>query len=78
MRLSPDLGKYIHDLYKLYKSELPGAVSPCCVLALGTQQQINWYLCQLHPVVLPHVSHFMQVPLRTNVKFPHSPQASPS
>ena len=31
-----------------------------------------------HPVVLPHVSHFMQVPLRTSVKLPHSPQASPS
>jgi len=33
---------------------------------------------QLHPVVLPHVSHFMQVPLRTSVKFMHSGQASPS
>jgi hypothetical protein len=31
-----------------------------------------------HPVVLPHVLHFMQVPLRTKVKLPHSPQASPS
>jgi hypothetical protein len=31
-----------------------------------------------HPVVLPQVSHFMQVPLRTSVKLPHSPQASPS
>jgi hypothetical protein len=31
-----------------------------------------------HPVVLPHVSHFMHVPFRTSVKFPHSPQASPS
>src|SRR5436305_7693409 len=30
------------------------------------------------PVVDPHVSHFMQVPLRTSVKLPHSPQASPS
>ena len=30
------------------------------------------------PVVLPQVSHFMQVPLRTSVKLPHSPQASPS
>jgi hypothetical protein len=29
-------------------------------------------------VVDPHVSHFMQVPLRTMVKLPHSPQASPS
>jgi hypothetical protein len=33
---------------------------------------------QLHPVVLPHVSHFKHVPFRTNVKFPHSPHASPS
>jgi hypothetical protein len=31
-----------------------------------------------HPVVLPHVSHFMQVPLRTSVKLPHSPHISPS
>ena len=31
-----------------------------------------------HPVVLPHVSHFMQVPFLTTVKFWHSPQASPS
>ena len=31
-----------------------------------------------HPVVLPHVSHFMHVPFLTKVKFPHSPQASPS
>jgi hypothetical protein len=33
---------------------------------------------QLHPVVLPQVSHLRQVPLRTSVKLPHSPQASPS
>ena len=33
---------------------------------------------QLHPVVPPQVSHFRQVPLRTRVKLPHSPQASPS
>jgi hypothetical protein len=33
---------------------------------------------QLHPVVPPHVLHFKHVPFRTSVKFPHSPQASPS
>jgi hypothetical protein len=33
---------------------------------------------QLHPVVLPHVSHFMHVPLRTSVKLPHSEHISPS
>lgn len=33
---------------------------------------------QLHPVVDPHVLHFKQVPLRTSVKFPHSPQLSPT
>src|SRR5580704_13014047 len=33
---------------------------------------------QLHPVVLPHVSHFMQVPFRTSEKCPHSPHISPS
>lgn len=31
-----------------------------------------------HPVVLPQVSHFRQVPLRTSVKFEHSGQASPT
>jgi len=31
-----------------------------------------------HPVVDPHVSHFMQVPFRTRVKFPHSEHISPS
>ncbi len=31
-----------------------------------------------HPVVDPHVSHFMQVPLRTKVKLPHSEHISPS
>jgi len=31
-----------------------------------------------HPVVLPHVLHLRHVPLRTKVKFPHSPHASPS
>jgi hypothetical protein len=31
-----------------------------------------------HPVVDPHVSHFMQVPLRTSVKLPHSEHISPS
>ena len=39
---------------------------------------VNSERSSLHPVVLPHVSHFMQVPLRTSVKLPHSPQASPS
>jgi len=31
-----------------------------------------------HPVVDPQVSHFMQVPLRTRVKLPHSLHISPS
>lgn len=33
---------------------------------------------QLQPLVLPQVSHLRQVPLRTRVKLPHSPQLSPS
>ena len=33
---------------------------------------------QLQPLVPPQVLHFMQVPLRTRVKLPHSPQLSPS
>src|SRR5262249_17002156 len=35
-------------------------------------------LPQEQPVVPPQVSHFRQVPLRTRVKLPHVPQASPS
>jgi len=30
------------------------------------------------PLVAPQVLHFRQVPLRTSVKLPHSPQGSPS
>ena len=30
------------------------------------------------PLVDPQVAHFIHVPLRTRVKLPHSPQASPS
>lgn len=30
-----------------------------------------------HPLVLPHVSHFRQVPLRTIVKLEHSEHMSP-
>ena len=30
------------------------------------------------PLVPPQVLHFRQVPLRTRVKLPHSPQLSPS
>ena len=33
---------------------------------------------QLQPLVAPQVLHLRQVPLRTRVKLPHSPQASPS
>jgi len=36
------------------------------------------YLPHEHPVVLPHVSHFMQVPFRTSVKLLHSVHMSPS
>jgi hypothetical protein len=43
----------------------------------GTEQSSSRHN-QEQPVVWPHVSHFMQVPLRTSVKLPHSAQASPS
>jgi hypothetical protein len=33
---------------------------------------------QLQPLVEPQLLHFRQVPLRTRVKFPQEPQASPS
>jgi hypothetical protein len=45
---------------------------------LGPAQNSSMASYHEHPVVLPHVSHFRQVPLRTRVKLPHSPQASPS
>jgi len=35
-------------------------------------------LYQEHPVVVPQVTHLRQVPLRTMVNWPHSPQGSPS
>jgi hypothetical protein len=37
-----------------------------------------WPTVYEQPVVEPHVSHFMHVPLRTSVKLPHSPHISPS
>jgi hypothetical protein len=33
---------------------------------------------QEHPVVVPQVMHFKQVPLRTMVNWPQSPHGSPS
>lgn len=33
---------------------------------------------QEHPVVVPQVTHLRQVPLRTMVNWPQSPQGSPS
>ncbi len=33
---------------------------------------------QLQPLVSPQVTHLRQVPLRTKVKLPHAPHASPS
>jgi hypothetical protein len=41
---------------------MPGAATTC---ELHTTSRHN----QLHPVVPPHLSHFMQVPFRTKVKF---------
>jgi hypothetical protein len=55
---------------------------PACTLfvreLLGRRKIAPPFSSQLHPVVEPQVSHFMQVPLRTRVKLPHSVQASPS
>src|SRR5262249_3858986 len=52
---------------------LLGGTRPACC---GPKRPAT--LIQLHPVVPPHVSHLRHVPLRTRVKLPHSPQASPS
>jgi hypothetical protein len=46
--------------------------------AWAGQQQPRAFKLHEHPVVDPHVSHFMQVPFRTKVKFPHSEHISPS
>ena len=46
--------------------------------ALVTPYRLASLQTQLHPLVLPQVLHFMQVPLRTSVKFPHSLHESPS
>ena len=45
---------------------------PLCVAQAGP------VIDQLQPLVEPQVLHFMQVPLRTSVKLPQPPQASPS
>ncbi len=47
------------------------------------EQRAHWRLdaplfSYEQPEVDPQVSHFMQVPFRTSVKFAHSPQGSPS
>jgi hypothetical protein len=44
----------------------------------GAVSRPFFYTNHEHPVVDPHVSHFMQVPLRTRVKLPHSEHISPS
>src|SRR5262249_16481006 len=44
----------------------------------AVMDQTESSVCQLHPVVLPQVSHLRQVPFLTSVKLPHSPQAPPS
>ena len=52
----------------------PGILSP------GFQSHNRYFRPfgnQLHPLVEPHVSHFSQVPLRTMVKFWHSPHMLP-
>ena len=48
---------------------------PCGCLLMLVLERFRYHE---HPVVLPHVSHFMHVPLRTSVKFMHSPHISPS
>jgi len=73
------------------KGETPhfSGVSVGCDLIAGFSVRTADFLsCELdlvvvhipheHPVVLPHVSHFMHVPFRTSVKLPHSLHISPS
>src|SRR6185312_15840315 len=52
--------------------------SQCSSVWLVIQLSVLPALNYEHPVVDPHVSHFKHVPLRTSVKFPQVPQASPS
>src|SRR5215216_1214045 len=55
---------------KAFKKTRPEVAPLQCLRAVAVAHE--------HPVVLPHVSHFMQVPFRTSVKLPHSPHISPS
>lgn len=61
-----------------------GAQTPIAELDRQSQQHYGLLFTSLiaaaheHPVVLPHVLHFKQVPFLTSVKFPHSPQLSPT
>ena len=69
------------DPRSVFDSSLVGYALVCATATQVLSIPARWRVGkpnQLHPVVLPQVSHFMQVPLRTSVKLPHSPQASPS
>jgi hypothetical protein len=46
-------------------------------LRLLTEYEYITFRPQLHPVVVPHVSHFKHVPFRTMVKLLHSVHWSP-
>jgi len=56
----------------------PGASPTLVIMRTGSDRRPAPFLLQLHPLVLPQVSHLRQVPLRTMVKFWHSGQLVPS
>jgi len=64
--------------FVIAKKTMPGFLGELLPGAMPARAGRNVIGDRLHPVVLPHISHFMHVPLRTSVKLPHSPQASPS
>lgn len=66
------------------RSELPGGLRVSVLtVEVGlwplqrSQPSGSGWVAQEQPVVEPQVMHFRQVPLRTMVKLPQLPQASP-
>jgi hypothetical protein len=61
----------------LYSAYAKGGVPPALGFLLFRVFRGSGFLLQLQPVVAPQVWHFMQAPLRTRVRWPHSGQGSP-
>jgi hypothetical protein len=70
-------------LFEVLLPDFYSSFSPKCKTARSVDRAaivgrgLGFSRPQLHPLVLPHVSHFKHVPLRTMVKLEHSGHMSP-